>query len=152
MENPGGIPAKPGGSRAPAEKSCGAVVCRLEGAKRLYLLLHYEEGHWDFPKGHAEQGENEEGTVRRETAEETGITELDFEPLFREKISYSFRRGGTAVPKEVVFFLAKTKQKEVRLSDEHIGFVWLPYESALKKLTYKNAKDMLQKAESRLSS
>ena len=134
------------------EKSCGAVVYRLEGGKRLYLLLHYQEGHWDFPKGHVEEGETEEGTARREVVEETGIDALDFEQAFKEKISYSFKRESAMVPKEVVFFLAATSKKEVKLSDEHAGFVWLPFESALKKLTYKNAKDMLKKAENRLSS
>ncbi len=133
------------------EKSCGAVVYRPEGAKRLYLLLHYVEGHWDFPKGHVEENEAEEETARREALEETGMVGLDFDPLFREKVAYSFKREGKSVPKEVVFFLAKTAQKEVRLSDEHTGFVWLPFESALKKLTYRNAKGILQKAESNLS-
>jgi bis(5'-nucleosidyl)-tetraphosphatase len=133
------------------EKSCGAVIYRLDEGIRLYLLLHYEEGHWDFPKGHVEENETEDETVRREVNEETGITRLQFEPGFRERISYSFKRESAMVPKEVVFFLAKTAQKEVRLSSEHVGFVWLPYESAAKKLTYKNAKDILKQAEGRLS-
>ena len=42
------------------EKSCGAVVFREENGVRLYLLLHYAEGHWDLPKGHVEKGESEE--------------------------------------------------------------------------------------------
>jgi len=134
------------------EKSCGAVVYRNEGGRRLYLLLHYEEGHWDFPKGHVEEGESEEATVRREVAEETGIADLEFEPLFRETISYFFKRDGRAVKKEVVFFLAQTRQGDVRLSSEHVGFAWLEFEPAKKRLTYKNAQDVLEKAEARLSS
>ncbi|MEM2138059.1 MAG: bis(5'-nucleosyl)-tetraphosphatase [Candidatus Anstonellaceae archaeon] len=133
------------------EKSCGAVVFRLEDRKRQYLVLHYEERHWDFPKGHVEEGEDEEQTARREIAEETGISELDFISGFREAISYSFKRDGKSVPKEVVFFIAQAKQKQVKLSHEHIGFVWLPYESAKKKLTYKSAKEILQKAEEKLA-
>ena len=133
------------------EKSCGAVVYRLEAGKRLYLLLHYEEGHWDFPKGHVEENESEEETVIREVEEETGIIGLRLNIAFKEKISYSFKRGSDMVPKEVVFFVGETQQKEVRLSLEHVGFVWLPYESARKKLTYKNAKELLQKAEENLS-
>jgi len=134
------------------EKSCGAVLYRLEGGKKLYLLLHYNEGHWDFPKGHVEEGEAEEETARREVAEETGIAALEFEHAFREKIAYSFKRESGMVPKEVVFFLAKSSEKQVKLSDEHVGFVWLPYESALKKLTYRNAKGILEKAEKSLPS
>jgi bis(5'-nucleosidyl)-tetraphosphatase len=133
------------------EKSCGAVIYRLEDGRRLYLLMHYEEGHWDFPKGHVEKGETEEQTARREIAEETGITEVEFEKFFREVISYSFKRGGELVPKEVIFFAGKTHEKEVRLSDEHTGFVWLPYQSAMKKISYRNAKEMLRKAEEKLA-
>ena len=141
----------------PREKSAGAIVFRTENNIRYYLLLHYppanegKRGQWGFAKGHVEENEDEEETVRREVAEETGITSLQFEPLFRESISYSFKRDNGMVPKEVVFFLAKTNHKEVRLSSEHVGFVWLPYESAAKKLTYKNAKDILKKAETCLS-
>jgi 8-oxo-dGTP pyrophosphatase MutT (NUDIX family) len=134
------------------EKSCGAVVYRLEEGKRQYLVLHYEEKHWDFPKGHVEEGESEEQTARREIEEETGISQIEFEQGFREKMSYSFKRDGKDVPKEVVFFIAETKQKQVKLSHEHIGFVWLPYESAKKKLTYAGAKEMLQGAEEKLAS
>jgi hypothetical protein len=38
------------------------------------------------------------------------------------------------------------KTTDVKLSFEHIGFNWLTYEGAMKKLTFKNAKDVLQKA------
>ena len=133
------------------EKSCGAVIYRDEGGRRLYLLLHYAEGHWDLPKGHVEDGESEEQTARREIFEETGISELEFEPAFRHTVSYWFVRRGEKVPKEVVFFLAKTPQKEVTLSDEHVGRLWLPFRLAISKITYKNAKEMVEAAEAFLS-
>ena len=47
----------------------------------------------------------------------------------------------------MVFFVAKAKTKTVKLSLEHIGYEWLPLEMAVEKLTYKNAKDVLKKAE-----
>lgn len=134
----------------PPEKSCGALIFREEAGRRLYLLLHYVGGHWDFPKGHVEAGESEEQTARREIAEETGIASLEFMPSFRERISYSFRRSGGLVPKHVVFFLAKTGEKEVRISGEHVGFEWLGYEDATKRLTFGNARKLLEKAEARL--
>ncbi|MEI9966776.1 MAG: NUDIX domain-containing protein [Candidatus Moraniibacteriota bacterium] len=75
------------------ETSVGAVVFRSEGAKRLYLLLHYPSGHYDFAKGHIEDGETEEMTLRRETEEETGITELKVSPR-RVSISYFYTAKG----------------------------------------------------------
>lgn len=135
-----------------AEKSCGIVVFSEDGGARRYLILHYEEGHWDLPKGHVEEGEAEEETARRETFEETGISGLEFVPGFRKTITYSFKRKGRMVPKEVVFFLAKTEAKEVHLSDEHRGYAWLPYLQAAEKVTYENARLVLWEAENRLSS
>jgi len=131
----------------PDEKSCGAVVFRREGRRRLYLLLHYEEGHWDFPKGHVEPGEGEADTALRETREETGISDLEFVFGFREQIEYFYKREGMTVHKSVLFFLGETKSAGVGLSCEHIGYEWLPYGKALERLTFKNAKDVLEKAE-----
>lgn len=154
----------------PKEKSAGAIIFREEpfGAaqgkegKKYYLLLHYapsepgRKGHWEYPKGHIEEKETEEETIKREVKEETGIDEMEIIPGFKEYIKYFFRRSyglkGEArkkapwVFKLVVFFLAKTDIKEIKLSDEHDGFLWLPYEEAFKKLTYKNAKELLKKA------
>ncbi|KKP93124.1 MAG: NUDIX hydrolase [Parcubacteria group bacterium GW2011_GWA1_36_12] len=50
--------------------------------------------------------------------------------------------------KLVTFFVAETKTKDIKLSPEHIGYLWLPYEEALKKITYKNSKELLKKANS----
>ena len=129
----------------PSEKSCGAVIFRRNGANK-YLLLHYEGGHWDFVKGHVEKNESERQTVLRETEEEAGITDLTYIEGYREPISYFYRRAGRTVRKEVVFYLLQTKTEAVRLSREHVGFDWLTYDRAMERLTYKNAKDTLQKA------
>jgi len=131
----------------PREKSCGAVVFR-ENADREYLLLHYESGHWDFVKGNVEISESEKETVLRELQEETGITRAEFIEDFREKITYYYRRGGETIYKEVIFFLIKTKDPKVTLSYEHIGFKWLKYPEAVRKLTFENAKKVLRKAHS----
>jgi bis(5'-nucleosidyl)-tetraphosphatase len=128
-----------------SEKSCGAVVfLRSSGAK--YLLLCYGAGHWDFVKGNVELNESEKDTVIRELQEETGIVDARFIDGFREKIEYFYRRQSTTIHKEVVFFLIETHTEEVKLSFEHVGFTWLTYRDAMKKLTFKNAKDVLQKA------
>ena len=146
----------------PREKSVGAIIFRIENGVPHYLLLHYapsekgKRGHWDFSKGHGEENEAEEQTLRREVLEETGINELNIILGFKQIIKYFFRRSygleGEArkkapwVFKLVVFYLAETKNKEVKISDEHVDFVWLAYEEASKKLTFKNAREILKKA------
>lgn len=129
----------------PSEKSCGAVIFK-QNKDRKYLLLHYEGGHWDFVKGHVEGSETEMETVLRETREEVGITELSFIEGFRHRISYYYRRAGRTVFKEVIFYLLETRTDTVRLSREHVGFDWLPFDKAYERLTFKNAKDTIEKA------
>lgn len=124
------------------ERSAGCVLFNESDV----LLLNYSAGHWDFPKGNIEKLEKDVDTVVREVEEETGIADIEFIEGFKETVRYFYRRNGQSVKKEVVFFLAKTKTKKVRLSDEHIAFVWLPFDDALKKTTYENSKQVLRKA------
>ncbi len=128
------------------EKSCGAVVFLKKDDQTKYLLLNYAAGHWDFVKGNVEPNETEKQTVVRELMEETGITDAQFVSDFREPIAYFYRRQGLTVHKEVVFFIMESKTDAVKLSFEHIGYIWLDYQHAMDKLTFKNAKDVMQKA------
>ena len=132
------------------EKSAGAVIFR-ENNERKYLLLHYEEGHWDFPKGNIEKGEGEKQTAIREIKEETGISKIRIVAGFKEKLHYFYKRENQLISKWVVFYLAETEEKRITLSFEHIGYKWISYEKALAQLTYKNAKEMLKKAEQSLT-
>lgn len=130
----------------PKEKSCGAIVFKKQKDGIKYLLLHYGAGHWDFPKGRQEKNETEEQAALREIKEETGIEDVEFADGFREAISYFYKQGGETMFKEVIFFLAQSAADEVKLSSEHIGYAWLGYENAYKKLTFNNAKELLRKA------
>ncbi len=130
------------------ERSCGAIIF-FEGKERKYLLLHYryKTEYWDFVKGNIEQGESEKETAAREAREETGISDLKFAERFKEKISYVYRRDERLISKQVVFMLAETKTNDVKLSEEHIGYEWLPYKEAVERVSFKNSKDVLTKAE-----
>ena len=141
----------------PREKSAGAIIFHMKRRKPVYLLLHYpssskaKKEYWDLPKGHIEEGETEQKTVTREVEEETGLHEVELVDGFRETIHYWFKFQGKTISKTVVFYLGQTKQKKVTISSEHLGYQWLPYEEALKKLTFQNAKDILKKAHDFLS-
>ncbi len=127
------------------EKSVGAVLFR-KNEKPEFLLLHYNAGHWGFPKGHVEGNETDEQTLRRELREETALTALIVKPGFQQPTKYFFRRGQETVQKEVVFYLVEAKKGQVKISFEHQGFEWLPFQKALERLSFKNTKNVLRKA------
>lgn len=145
------------------EKSVGGVIYRRENNKILYLLVRYRSLQWDFPKGHVEQGESEEQTMRREVREETGIEDVDILPGFRMSARYYYLAKGNEkkerlsagkgirIFKRAVYFAGETKTEEVKIDFENKGYVWLDYESALKKLGNSGSKKILSAVEKVLS-
>ena len=133
------------------EKSAGAIIFRNSPEERLFLVLNYPSGHWDFVKGKIEKDETLYQTVIRETREETGISDLEFIDGFEEMIQYDFQFDGEIIHKKVVFFLAKTKTKVITISHEHLDYTWLKVTDAKQKTTFDNAKSLLAKAEELLS-
>lgn len=133
------------------EHSAGAIVFREENGKIFYLILHYEEGHWGYPKGHIENRETIEETAGREIREETGLTNLEFLDGFKEQTHYFYHNKKGRVFKTVTFLLTRTSSKDIKLSFEHTGYEWLPFEEALEKITFKDEKQLLQKARSLIS-
>jgi len=129
------------------ERSAGAIIFRKEKDKIKYLLLHYKyKGeYWGFPKGNIEKGESEIDTAKREIEEETGITDIKFLEGFKERVHYFYRREGQMVSKDVIFFLGKTRTKEVKISWEHVGYEWVDFDTAMKRLK-PNSRKILEKA------
>jgi len=144
------------------EVSVGSAIFRETAKGRLYLLLQYPSGHYDFAKGHVEEGETEEETLRRETEEETGINDLR---VFPKRVSiryYYVAKGnerirrieegrGISIFKQVHFYPAETKISQVKLSHEHIGYLWLPYEEAVERVTFENARRVIRMTEEEFS-
>lgn len=90
--------------------SAGVVVVRrLDAEWRLLLLRSWQ--NWDFPKGMLEPGETPFEAAMRETAEETGLTELDFRwgHDYREVGPYGSRR------KIARYYLALTSTEHIEL-------------------------------------
>lgn len=128
------------------ERSAGIVLFRDEAGKKMFLLLHYPSGHWDFVKGRIEKDEQPKEAAVREAREETGITDIEFVDGYEERIQYSYQYDGKTVRKEVIFFLAKTNTSAITLSDEHLNSTWLEFDDAYRKITYQNARNLLAKS------
>jgi 8-oxo-dGTP pyrophosphatase MutT (NUDIX family) len=127
------------------EISAGIILFNEIGDKE-FLLLNYPSKHWDFVKGKMEKDETPHETALRETKEETGISDVEFIDGFKEEIEYYFYADNQEIHKKVIFFLGKTKTIDIILSHEHLDFIWLNFDDALEKITYKNAKNLLKKS------
>jgi len=128
------------------EQSAGIIFFRKIQGSIDFLLLNYPSGHWDLVKGHIENGEEPQDAAIRESKEETGITDIKFIDGFEEEIEYYFKYNNEDIHKKVIFFLSETKQDEIVLSDEHLDFIWLDFDDAMKKITFETAKNVLKKA------
>ena len=130
------------------EFSAGGVVYKSASGRILWMVAqHSGYGGWIFPKGHIEKGERSEETALREVKEETGI-----EAKIICKVgdfSYFYTKEGEKVFKNAKFFLMEyVGGDETQHDSETSEILWLPYGEALKRLTFKDEKKMLEKANS----
>lgn len=124
--------------------SCGAIVFHKDNEKIEFLLLKYPN-YWGFPKGEKEEKESEIEAARREIKEETNL-DVEFIPGFIREYEYSYWLNKRLVKKKAIFFLARAKTKNVKISWEHEDFKWLSLEDALKLLAYEEDKKNLREA------
>ncbi len=127
------------------EKSCGAIVYKFgeDGQPMLLLVKHRYGGHWAFPKGHVEAGENEFQTAHREILEETGL-KVRLKEGFRESVEYSPKPN---VMKEVVYFLGEVVDgQEHRQEAEISDLKWLSIEDAQRQVTHENNRRLIEDA------
>ena len=123
------------------ENSCGAIVFNENTEKILLVKMH--NGNWGFPKGHIENNETKEETAIREVYEETNVN-IKIIPNFEREIKYI---PNEKTIKKVTIFAGITQDEDVKIDTFEIeAFQWCTYEEALKLVTYKLQKDVLEKA------
>ena len=124
------------------EKSCGAIVYKIENETILYLLIRSKKGlHYSYPKGHVENDETEVETALREIKEETDL-DVALDTNFREVISYSPFEG---VMKDVVYFVGEDRfNQHYTIQKEEVKSArWVVFEEAVKLVTHLNELNVL---------
>ena len=135
------------------ERSAGGIVFRRRGRSLEFLVLRNPHGYWGFPKGHLNDGEAEEAAAIREVMEETGLRSLRVMPNFKYRIRYRLKLGdGSFSTKEVSFYLMECLEgcNRIVISEEHVGYEWLTFPEAYRRVSYENARGALAAAYTRL--
>lgn len=111
-----------------------------------FLLIQQHEGHWGFPKGHAELGETPSQTAIRELFEETGLEISEFLITHPFSESYFFMLHGQKIVKSVDYFLAEVKGQVVLQAEEIQTYKWVTAAEAADWITFPEAKHLCQQA------
>ena len=119
------------------------MVFHLDKKGKIEYLILKHKSYWNFPKGGVEKGESEVKAARREIKEETGLTDIVFIPEFAVKRNLLYRGAknsrkaeyrGRVILRRSILFLAQSKGKRVKISEEHFGFAWLDFAEAERRL------------------
>jgi len=99
--------------------------------KKILLVQRSDAGNeWECPGGKVEFGEDLHTALRREIKEETGLESICIGKLLYAmtvKISPETQIVG-------LMYLSHAKSDKVRISDEHIDFIWADKEQLMKLL------------------
>jgi diadenosine hexaphosphate hydrolase (ATP-forming) len=124
----------------------GAIIVRVSAALPEVLLVTAKGGPatWIFPKGHVEPGESLEAAAIREASEEAGVRGRIVGPAG----SQSFRLGADTI--EVHYFVLVTRDAGV--PEPGRSLAWYPFEQALQRLAFDDARTLLRDVQPRLQS
>ncbi len=100
-----------------------AVKAVIQNQEGKFLIVR-EGSRWQAVGGRLEKGEKLEDGLRRETHEETGITELEIGKVIHVDEWFA-RPEGELKHIVALFFLCKVESDRVVLSDEHQEYDWI---------------------------
>ncbi|MFA7253600.1 MAG: NUDIX domain-containing protein [Patescibacteria group bacterium] len=126
--------------------SYGIIPIRKTDDAYQFLIILHMAGHWGFPKGHKEDGENDNEAARRELLEEVGIGDIRIDQSIKlyDKYIYSFNE--ITYDKTVTYFPGFVPENiEIKIDQkEVVDYKWASFEEALDILTFDNQKNNLK--------
>ena len=139
--------------RTTTATSAGGIVVRYEGNVPHLVVGSRRRDRdivtWTLPKGTPNPGETREETAVREVREETGLDVRITGPL--DSIEYFFVQRGLKIHKTVHYFLMEATGGDLGRHDHEFESVrWLPFDDALRTLTFETERALVERAASRL--
>lgn len=100
-----------------------AVKAVIQNQAGKFLIVR-EGKRWQAVGGRLEKGEKLHDGLRRETQEETGITDLEIGPVVHVDEWFAKPEGE---PKHIVaiFFTCRVGDPQIVLSEEHSDYAWV---------------------------
>jgi 8-oxo-dGTP pyrophosphatase MutT (NUDIX family) len=137
----------PRSSATSTEVSAGGVVLRGDEVVVIVPTRRAANGQkvLALPKGHVDPGETPAEAAEREVREEAGVEAKLVEEL--GEVRYWYQRNGRKIPKLVTFFLFRYTAGDVADHDSEVEEArWIPMEEAIRTLTFKGEREMVERA------
>lgn len=131
--------------------SAGGVVYRKVGETLEFLIIQPAgTDRWQLPKEHLGEGESSREAAEREVEEEGGVKVEVIEKLGNTR--YFFVLKGQKIFKTVAFYLMEYKSETGKGPDHEVDEAKIvPFDEALEYLSFKDDREMVEKAKDKLS-
>lgn len=128
--------------------SAGGVIFRKTATDfETALIATKGKNVWTLPKGIIDKGELPEDAAIREIREETGLTGRIMSPLDTKSYWFYLKNENVKYRKTVIYFLVEYDSGTIcNTCTEVDEALWFTFDEAMKKLSYKSDREILQKA------
>lgn len=134
-------------SQVKKQVSSGGVIFRKGEGGIEVALIKVKGERWALPKGLVDKGEDLADTAIREVREETGLEGRLIDKLGDIEYWYFSKEDQTKYHKSVHFYLIEYKGGSIEDHDWEVEEVrWFPIDEAIKVLSYKSEKEIMEKA------
>lgn len=112
----------------------GAIIEHVPTGRILLIQrssrADFSPGIWELISGRMKQFEELDEALRREIAEETGLTDIE---IIKPLNASHFYRGTRAADTEIILIMywVRTTTDRITFSHEHDGYRWLPPHEAV---------------------
>jgi len=129
----------------------GVIFRRYDGGFEIALISVRGGTAWCLPKGLVDKGETPEMTAVREVREETGLNGRVVDRLGEISYWYYIREENMKCRKTVSFYLMEYLSGDTAGHDLEVDSAeWLTVDAALKKVSYKGDRSIIEKAQALL--